>query len=480
MVVAVELTGDEADLWRSQQRIIEQAGKLEGKYKKVAKSAGRAGKAANQSFGSGAVSKLGRYLAGVVSITAALGVVRKGLVDIRDVRLKAAGQIGTEEEGLKRLIQISGGDKARFADFKATAVALQTERGFGPAEALKLVFEGVSLGLSTAEVRDAGKFKGFAANISPLIQAGAGIRAAFGESALGGTLDSAINALLAGAEASKVDVTQLSSSVLGPAQAVKRLGGTAAETVAAVATAAVALKSVEEAETAISRLADVLVKDRRFKGKGLVESIEILAGLTERQRDLVIGENVRARRGAGVLIESLEKLKSTLASVDEAVAATGTKESRINQALRLSGSDVKLANLTIKQRAVALQTVAETGEFGSEQLQRDAIFAAVRADLTDKGAGFFERLAVNTEIALADFFGTAPGKLIGRITTAEGELRAVGIDIHRQDVGGGIEVVTAHLKAILDSTENNTEAVNRGNELSEGAEPKPSQVAESP
>jgi len=480
VTVAVELTGDEASLWRAQQRVIEQAAKLEKGYTRVAKSAGRASKAQTASFGAAGVTKLARYLAGVVSITAALGVVRKGLTDIRDVKLQAAGTVGTEEEGLKRLLQISGGSTAKFESFKTTARQLQVERGIEPAEALKLVFEGISLGLSNAEVRDAGKFKGFAKDISPLLQAGAGIRAAFGEEALGGKLDSVVNALLAGAEASKVDVTQLSSSVLGPAQSVKKLGGTAGETVAAVATAAVALKSVEEAETAIGRLADVLVKDRRFKGKGLVESVEILAGLTERQREQVIGDNVRARRGAGVLIENLERLKLTLASVDEAVAGTGTADSRINQALRLSGQDRTLSALTIKQRAAGLLSTTDTSRFGSEELLRQAILDAKRADLSARGAGFIERTTTGIGIAFDEFFGTRSGVLLQQAGASGDELEAIGIE--RSQHPDRMETMVVTLRAIVDTSKETAEATNRTNAIIEAnnVEPKPSQVAESP
>jgi len=461
LAVIVELTGDEAKLWRAQQRVIDQATKLESGYKKVATQAKGLDKTQSTTFGSGAVGKLGKYLAGVVSITAALAIVRRGLIDIRDVRLRGAEQIGSEESERKRLIQIAGGSKEKLAAFHKTADQLVIERGIGLAEALNLVFEGTSLGLSQSQIRASGRFKAFASDIQPLFQATAGLRAAFGKDAAGGSIDANINALLAGAEASKVDVVTLSRAVLGPAQSVKKLGGTAEETIAAVSVAAIALKSSEEAETAVGRLSDVLARDRRFKGLGLEASIDLLASFTEAQRDAVIGENVRAKRGAGVLIENIGLFKRTLENVNESIAATGTIESRINQALALVGQDPTLVSLTIRQRAAGQLAISERN-FGNKQLLRDAASEAIFADLNNNRAGFLRRVMTRGVVGFQNFFGMDAERIVGgRPASSTDEFRNIGIDIvpnpqTRRESGRFAGVITGEV-AILNAIASTSE-----------------------
>jgi hypothetical protein len=403
--LAVEISKDaKSNLARELTRTSAKVAELEGKLKRAGQAGRQSGKQIKSGFGADAVSQLARYAGGIVSIGTAIGTATRALRDYREVQKSAAGGVTGSAADIKRLVQISGGDPRRFQQYMQGMGGL-AKQGVMPAEAMQLMFAGPSLGFTVPEVVSAGRYKAFAQDLKPLLEAPAGLRAAFGAETFGGKMDAAINALLAGAEKSRVNVEQLASQVLTPAQAVKKLGGGAVETIAAVSTAAPALASVEEAATAIGRAADILARKPELKGRGLVAGIEYAAGLSEKDLTKLIGENVRAERGIRVLIENLPKFRGTIEAINTAVRDTGTMESRINQGIRLARSERPLRELRMAERAESARKLGEMQAFAAPELQREAIQNALMAVYAQQRVGPFSRLATQAEFGIRALLG---------------------------------------------------------------------------
>jgi hypothetical protein len=403
--LAIEISKDAKsnfanELTRTQAKVTE----LEGKLKMVGQAGRRAGRQNKRAFGPQAVAGLARYAGGFLSIGTAIATAGKALRDFRETQKSAAAGVTGSAADIKRLVQISGGDPKRFAAYMGALPEL-AKQGVKPAEAIQMMFAGQSLGFTRQQVVSAGRYKAFAQDLKPLLEAPAGLRAAFGADTFGGKMDAAVNALLAGAEKSRVNVEQLAAQVLTPAQAVKKLGGGAVETIAAVSTAAPALASVEEAATAVGRASDILARQKKLKGGGLLAGIEYAAGLSEKDLTKLIGENIRAERGIRVLIENLPKFRETIDAIGVAVRETGTEDSRIKQAVAIARQAGPLRELRQAERAEATRRVEEMGALAAPELQRKAIEDATMAVYAKRGVGPFSRMATQAEFEVRAFLG---------------------------------------------------------------------------
>lgn len=398
-----------ASVDKSIQAMSRQIDKLEEQNNKLREANQESRKATEGLEGmDGALSSIGGRVAGLLSVGSAVAGITSAVREFQVLRESGIEGTLSEEGSLKRLIQISGGDEKRFQELRAIGADLSDTFGIERAEALQLTFEGASLGMSDEEIRRSGRFKRFAENVRPLFTGAAGISAAFGEGAVGGTVDTAVNAMLAAAEKSKVGVEDIAANVLAPAQSVKALGGTGEELLAALSVGAVALKSPEEASTAIGRLADVVRGDERFAGKGLGSAIDLLASMSPDEVTDVLGENVRARRGFGVLTENREAFRDTLAEIKAAIRETGTAGSRISMAVRLAETAEPVQS--IEGFNIAEQRLrGTTQEYFSDELANAIIEKAVTTALIQAGAGPIRTKFVGTSLGFANFMDTLGG-----------------------------------------------------------------------
>lgn len=380
-----------------------------GNLKKI----NREGRGATKSIkGIGAAAFAGA--AGFVSMGRAISAVNQALQKQAQIRAGAAGRIEEQERTLKQLVQISNTQEDLNAHLANTARIRQAGPGITQGQAQALQFQGISLGFTAKEIVQVAGFKKFVSDLDPVIQGIGGIRAAFGKGALGGTPRSIANALLAAAQFSKVDIETISGEILTAAQPVKALGGTAAETAAAISVATIALKSAERGATAVGRLADTLKKDRRFQGLGLAASLDILAGLSKKQLTGVIGGERIAERGAGVLLQNIELFRSTLAEIKRSAAAPiGT--GRVSVAQALAAGTTPLGELIGAQRAREARRAGEEERFGPKQLLRRGIFD-ILSKVTEPGA--FGQASQDVDRFIANLFGLDP------LTVARGQLGA--------------------------------------------------------
>lgn len=101
----VHMSGDEAKLFRSYQKIIDQAAKLDSKHKEVKKTS-------DDTFGSSALATLGSYAAGIVSITSAMSGFKQMVSDVKAMGEEMAARQKADMPQIGALAQLAFGDKA--------------------------------------------------------------------------------------------------------------------------------------------------------------------------------------------------------------------------------------------------------------------------------------------------------------------------------------------------------------------------------
>lgn len=388
------------------------------KLRELGQTGQRAGNRAAQGM-----DKLLSRAARFVSLAGAIGLARQALQEFAEVRTGAAEDIRQREQGVKQLLQIS--DTAQQLQRKKDlANFLTTEYGVNYLRGPEVVFQGFSLGLNEEQIKNMGRYKWFAENILPSVVAPGKLFAAFGPQAAGGTEDTVTNAILAAARFSAANISQLSEAVLGPAADVEKLGGTARETIAAVSIAAKALKSVDEAETAVARFAQVIARHPRFKGLGIERSLEKLAGMSESARERIVGENVRARKGLHVLLKNLEDFPLVMQLIDAAIAATGTPESEINRRIRAGRETPSERARFEAQRAEGRRRVEEE-RLGVIGLQQQTVLEAYRAYAARADIGVAERFMGMAQLRTRAFLGATPEAMARQAYLMAGGLSGV-------------------------------------------------------
>lgn len=170
--VTVTLTGDEARLVRSLQKVID-------KEREVARKALEAGKASEQgqrraqrslnktnreldrakqkgdkAFGSGAVGQLGKFAGALGGVSSAAGLLLKVFDEINASREKFAQSARDSELGMRSLAQLAGGDAAKLRALSGQARELYGQGGArSQNEAAGVVFQLESAGINTGENR---------------------------------------------------------------------------------------------------------------------------------------------------------------------------------------------------------------------------------------------------------------------------------------------------------------------------------------
>ena len=402
--LAVAIRKDsKSDLDRALKKSQAEVAKLEGKLKQVGTASKTVGKESGKAFGGSNLANLKSTVAQFVGIGAAIGVATRALREFQSVKAGAAETIKGAAGPIKTLNQISGGDPERLRELLRTTKSLSAQ-GIPLNQAASTVFSGTSLGFSQEEIKAAGRFMAFTTDIQPILDARSSLAAAFGPQAAGGSLRATTNALLAGAEKSKISVVPLSKEALQPAASVRKLGGTAVETIAAVSLLAKGLKSAEEASTATSQAANILARDKRLKGGGLLAGIEFAAGLDEKQLTQLIGKNVRAEKGIRGLVLNLPEFRSFIEEIKTDIARTGPGD-RVAGAIRVAGAVTPLRELRASEIAFAQRQAAEAGMFGGQELTREAIENATFKMLTESGVGGLRRFVVRQEFNLRALLG---------------------------------------------------------------------------
>lgn len=112
--IVVEMSSDEAKLYRGFQKIVDQQGKLQDKLKKTGRDGaetgrklGEAGKKGQRAFGSGAVAQLRNYALGFVGIQRGVSLLTRMFSDLHQEAQKAGEEIKQSFFGIGELGQLT-------------------------------------------------------------------------------------------------------------------------------------------------------------------------------------------------------------------------------------------------------------------------------------------------------------------------------------------------------------------------------------
>ncbi len=412
MAINVKITGDAQNATNAIAKMEAKVLGLEAKLKETGKAGEKAGERVTKSFDATKLLKFAGALVGVGSIAAGLkAVIRLYDEEKRKANEAADASLGIEAN-LKRLIQISGGSAARFAELKGVAESLTRKHGIEFNRALGITFQAASAGFTDEEIGTFGQFRAFTTEVPSLVLAAGGVRKAFGPQAGGGSIRSIINSILAGAEKSKVGVGEIAGQVLTPAQIVKKTGGTFEETVAAISVMAIAVKSVEEASVQISALGKVLGKAEETKGLGLIGGVRALLALPIERQEEIAGREIRASKGFGLFQQNLPVIVETIDEILAAQRATGTPRSRIALATALGRDDPELRAQEAQRRAAGGRMITERKTLGVPQLQIQAMQDLVRETLVKQGRGAVAKGVAEKFLEQASKFTDDPQKIL--------------------------------------------------------------------
>jgi hypothetical protein len=274
--VVVEMSGDEVKLFRSYQRIIDQAAKLDGVTRQNKKSH-------DDTFGRQTLSGLQNLALGYSGITTVVDILSGALAQMHAEMDR--GKKSFEELAVQRrnLLQVSGPQQFGSSVSKADQLALQYgmkrpaayellsgAKKFGYESSVGMVAGAVGANVLSAQAANvmAGKIPGMFPEARITAQQGIGM-------GLAATIGTQLN------------LEELGEPGKEAAVAVSRLGGTPGEALGSLGTLTGRFASAESAAGAITAISRKMVADpqHRFTGKGFLGGLDVLAGMSNAQRE---------------------------------------------------------------------------------------------------------------------------------------------------------------------------------------------------
>jgi hypothetical protein len=389
--VAVVMTGEEAKLWRAQQKILAQTKELEGSYKKVGSAGKKAGddgeKAAkNQAAAQQRlVSSINQTVASWVSVTAAVNVARQVIAHHQQETESATRSFDTLNDARRRLTQVSvdASDRQRLETIADQASA---EYGVEREVTRRVLFSARSEGfedffreiISSARVV-APESAAQAAGQIPALFPGAGL-----------TPRQSVNAALVAATQSRLTFEQLTANLPGAAEGAGAAGAAPAETMALQSVLASRFKSGETAADRIRVLGAKIALDSELGGKGIVGAVKELQAAGEERRKDFLGESNELNAAFRVVGEELATIEELTRLVDEAIQTAETPRSALARA-RAAAVDTSTevgrqtqASIAAEQARIRREIVNE-GVYQTGSALRQAALDQVMADIKMAG-----------------------------------------------------------------------------------------------
>lgn len=274
-------------------------------------AAGNAGKSA---FGGAAMEQLAGYAMSMVSLSAAIGLVKRAFDTVPEARDKAIASLESKQDANEKLAQLSGGDSSKVKELFGQRDYLAREYGLTPDEAANAVFEVESAELNkeqlnlagrSGQVGDAGsaaKFMGVIKNVyKDEVTPERGLRVAFKTAA----------------DAPGMDFDELTQRMPVSMPAAKELGLSIEDTAAIIGNMQ---EQIGVAGTTLERfevLAGRMSIDKQFRGQGLA-GFKKLADASDADMEAMLGDTT------GMSPEDAESFLGKRKEMREAIRAIRT------------------------------------------------------------------------------------------------------------------------------------------------------------
>lgn len=389
----VEMTGDEAKLFRSLQKIVGQQNKMKKGFEDVEKSGKKAGDATEKSFGQKAIKGLADFAAGLNIIKSGHDKILSVMKEIRAESEKAGKGLLEARETRAQLIQVAGGNQQEFQRLVAISNQLRTTQGLTAVQANRLTFQAKSAGLEQ-DVQFFGRLGEIGFEPTAGIEAVQKLQAAFGVGGAtgAGTSQQIINKLLEAAAQSPVGAAEIARAASTASAAFANIGGSDEGLLALGAVFSETFKSPEAANQRIKSLATQLFKKSDqidFQGTEPLKGLDLISNLSE------LGKQGRLTDEGGNVVDVKKFLGE--ANALEAVKAFETQKKEIQgirerllEADRLQGGGILSRSLEIAASDPTLRTINQSAIDKQKRLvgeQGDLGITALRAQsLQDRGS----------------------------------------------------------------------------------------------
>jgi hypothetical protein len=355
--VVVEMSGDESKLFRSYQRIIEQAKKLDIKHKEVKTSS-------DDAFGNHTAGQLSSMVAQYATMASAIGLVVSGLRSVQEeTKLLGQGQrtSGPAMGMLAQLVETPAERDRIIAEAKKTFDA-GGAKDLTQAIAMQFALESAQAGDMRADFARMQK-TGLVPNAQLMAESAKKLQNAFGETKTG-DLAKIVSTSFGGG---KIGLGSAEELLTGAAEAgvfASRIGLSPEEDIAAVSTMSGTL-GPQKAGTAAEQLfkqietQGIVEKGTIKRGKGLQQYIDQIQALEKKGMPIsdIIGNRAEAIVGYGLLTggEGPKMYKENIANIAQA-----QRENWMEKKLALASEIPENIGAMAAQRAENRNTLSGT------------------------------------------------------------------------------------------------------------------------
>lgn len=399
--VVVEMSGDEARLYRSYQRLIDQAAKLDQRVKDNKKTQ-------EETFGDKAASQLGTLITRYGSMAAAIGGVLKVMRDVREESERMGQAQRTSGPGLGTLAQLAE-TPAQMA-----AIVQEAKKTFAEGGA-RTMQEAASMQFALESAGAAGMradfsrlhATGLVPNAEQMVEAATKLQKAFGADKTG-SLSRIVSTAFGGGKIGLGTAEQLLAGAAEAGTFAQRIGLSPEETMAAVATISGTL-GPEGAATAAEQLfknievQGIVQKKRLKRAAGLNEYLGQIQALE--QRGVPINEILGNRAEAIVAYGLLTNTEGQgLYSQNMQNIAQAQQENWMQKKLSLA------ATIPENIGAMAAQVGENRGQLAASRVGTlENLADAIEEDMVRRARGRYGSVGANIErwgANLARYLGT--------------------------------------------------------------------------
>jgi hypothetical protein len=258
------------------------------------------------------------------AVSTATGFIRSVISQVNQIREAAGDKLIGLEESTRRLRQVARGPQDLDSLIKRADDAASLT-GVDRATSRQLLFAARSEGFES----EFESVLGMNALLDPVqgAKAAGQIRNLFGREGVG--VESSINALLEGSQASRFSFEDLARALPQAAEGAQQQRASFAETTSTLAVVDDAFASAETAAARIKALSTKLALDQQFglSGVGIVEGVKRIASLPEEDRRTFLGDSQEVNAAFMAITDRLPEIEKTTKAVQAAINNAGTSES---------------------------------------------------------------------------------------------------------------------------------------------------------
>lgn len=335
------------------------------------------------SFGQNAYSQLTSIVGGYVGIQQAIQTIidlNEKVIETNREAFASFQQVAPSDRQLSQVLRPG----ETLAEFRGKADTLAARYGMGREESRNLLFSARSEGfegaldfIGAASVSIAPESQATVAGQVPGLFKGQNVTPA-----------EAINAVLAGAQSSRLNFEDLTRAIPTLAASAAPGGSSFEETVGSLSVLASSFKTGEQAADRLSALAAKTNLDPTLSGLGLTESVRTLRDVyTPEQRAEFLGASKELNEAYNAFVANFDAIQQRTGQITAARATAGTDASPVADAIRTVMTDPKAA--------AAINAKRDELNLEIERENRRAVAEANRQAATDRALLAAERSGVS-------------------------------------------------------------------------------------